>query len=778
MMTKKLSQEQLFLGAVLLFAFVLRAFNYFDLSFMNDELSALARTKFSSFGELFSQGIIPDGHPPLVQLFLYFWTALFGYGETMVKLPFLIISIVSLYYLYLLTKELTQSINTALIVTLFFACNQLHLSYSTIARMYITGFFFAVALTYHWFLWLKNPNKKEYYLMILFAVLCAYNHHFSLLFALIVWGSGFLFITKEQSKKYLSALAIVLVAYLPIIYITFYQLFVTGGLNWMQETNSVFVEDFFNYFFHYNTLLILISLAGIVLLFLKNKNKYVLMGLMWFVIVMTLGFVYSLMIAPVIQFHLLLFVSPFLVIAIVHPFSYILDGKKYLILGGVICSLSLFSLIIGRGHFQLFPNQPYRTLAKNIKSIKQGMGKVLVVSDLTLKYLDFYLDEEYDYVDTISEINLKNYNYEDIINKYDYIITASSSESIEALFTPVFRPIKTNNLGQGCEIEVLKKRNKPEQKKTIIAQTNFVNPSAEWVLNPVNIQNKEGKSFYFKTNTEPWGPNYESAINKEMTGLLCVEVDYLGGDKDGEMGVAINVYDNDNKELKSNIAYSVLHSKLKGKQTAKVYLDLDALPENATKLKAFHWKISNETAEIYAMRISNVEKLLPRSFKNDSLVNFRDMSFEDQEPWSKIYQNPEIDIEYGENFMRLGKGAYWYPSTTVEYINHCTYGFEFEFKATELDPNTKIVVSAKANDKVIYYRDMPLSSFMKSQGKTWAKAAIAVPNSVLMNYSNQKVEIQMMMYKESGHEMLVKNPIIREYPSNKYIYSFFEKIIN
>jgi uncharacterized membrane protein len=777
-MTKKLSQEQLFLGAVLIFSFVLRAFNYFDLSFMNDELSALTRTKFSSFAELFSQGIIPDGHPPLVQLFLYFWTAIFGYGEAMVKLPFLIISIVSLYYLYLLTKEFTKSINTSLIVTLFFACNQLHLSYSTIARMYITGFFFAVALSYYWFLWIKEYDKKNYYLMILFAVLSAYNHHFSLLFAIIVWGSGFLFIPKDKTKEYLKALAIVAVAYLPTIYITFYQLFVTGGLNWMQETSNVFIEDFFNYFFHYNFLLLIVFVVGLVLLFIKNKNKYVLMGLMWFVLVLSLGFVYSLMIAPVIQFHLLLFVSPFLVIAIVHPFSYLLDKRKYLIFGGVICALSLFSLIVGRAHFQLFPSQPYRTLAKNIKSIKPEMGKVLVVSDLTLKYLDFYLAEEYDYVDTISQINLKNYNYSDIIKKYDYIITASADVSIEALFTPMFYPIKLSNLGQGCEIEVLKKSSRPELKRTIIAETNFVNPSAEWVLNPAFIQNKDGKSYYFKTNEEPWGPNYESTINKEWNGLLCVEVDYLGGDKNGEMGVAINVYDSENKELKSNIAYSTLQAKSQGKQTAKVYLDLDVLPEGATKLKAFHWKMSNETAEIYAMRVFNVEKLAPRSYKNDSLVNFREMALDEQEPWSKIYQTPEIDVEYGEYFMRLGKNAYWYPSITLDYINQCTYGFEFEFKAEKLDPNTKIVVSAKANDKVIYYRDMPLSSFMNSQGKTWTKAAITVPSSAFLDYSNQKVEIQMMMYKESGYELLVKNPIIREYPSNKYIYSFFEKIIN
>ena len=58
---------------ILLFAAVLRFWNYFEIPFTHDEFSALFRTQFNSFSELIDKGIKIDGHPAGVQMFLYFW---------------------------------------------------------------------------------------------------------------------------------------------------------------------------------------------------------------------------------------------------------------------------------------------------------------------------------------------------------------------------------------------------------------------------------------------------------------------------------------------------------------------------------------------------------------------------------------------------------------------------------------------------------------------------------------------------------------------------------
>jgi len=67
---------------------------------MQDELSALARTGYSHFSSLISDGVVIDFHPALVQVFLNYWTALFGKSPWVVKLPSMILGIATVYMFY------------------------------------------------------------------------------------------------------------------------------------------------------------------------------------------------------------------------------------------------------------------------------------------------------------------------------------------------------------------------------------------------------------------------------------------------------------------------------------------------------------------------------------------------------------------------------------------------------------------------------------------------------------------------------------------------------
>ena len=60
------------LFGVLVLAAVLRLYHLTQIPFANDELSALYRLQFPSFKTLITQGVMPDGHPALVQVFLYY----------------------------------------------------------------------------------------------------------------------------------------------------------------------------------------------------------------------------------------------------------------------------------------------------------------------------------------------------------------------------------------------------------------------------------------------------------------------------------------------------------------------------------------------------------------------------------------------------------------------------------------------------------------------------------------------------------------------------------
>ena len=92
----KLSNRTI-LFLILLVAAALRFYNYFEIPYTHDEFSALFRTQFDSFSELIAKGVKIDGHPAGVHVFLYYWTKIFGYSEWIVKLPFTILSICSVY---------------------------------------------------------------------------------------------------------------------------------------------------------------------------------------------------------------------------------------------------------------------------------------------------------------------------------------------------------------------------------------------------------------------------------------------------------------------------------------------------------------------------------------------------------------------------------------------------------------------------------------------------------------------------------------------------------
>ena len=85
---------------ILVVAAGLRFFNYAEIPFTHDEFSALSRLHYTDFSTLISEGVMPDGHPAGIQVFLYYWVRLFGPEEWIVKLPFTIFGLLSVWLVY------------------------------------------------------------------------------------------------------------------------------------------------------------------------------------------------------------------------------------------------------------------------------------------------------------------------------------------------------------------------------------------------------------------------------------------------------------------------------------------------------------------------------------------------------------------------------------------------------------------------------------------------------------------------------------------------------
>src|SRR5690554_8122667 len=93
---KQLSNRWI-LFLILMVTVVLRVFNLSEIPFTHDEFSALSRLNFDSFSALIHEGVKIDGHPAGVQVFLYYWTKIFGISTIAVKFPFIIAGVISVY---------------------------------------------------------------------------------------------------------------------------------------------------------------------------------------------------------------------------------------------------------------------------------------------------------------------------------------------------------------------------------------------------------------------------------------------------------------------------------------------------------------------------------------------------------------------------------------------------------------------------------------------------------------------------------------------------------
>ena len=117
-------------------AAVLRIAGVWGMPFMHDEFSALFRLNFNSLSELIEKGVMPDGHPAGVQVFLYFWSKVFGTSEMALKFPSLILGLASVALIFKIGSRIFNT-QSAIFAATLAATTQFYIFYSHLARPYI-----------------------------------------------------------------------------------------------------------------------------------------------------------------------------------------------------------------------------------------------------------------------------------------------------------------------------------------------------------------------------------------------------------------------------------------------------------------------------------------------------------------------------------------------------------------------------------------------------------------------------------------------------------------
>lgn len=375
--------DYILLGVILAMAAVLRLWKLGQVPFMHDEFSALLRTRFDTFHDFIQQGVLPDSHPIGVQAFLWLWVRIFGWSEFWVKLPFALMGIGSLYFIYLIGQQWFNR-KVGLFSAAFFAVSQFTVFYSQLARPYSMGLFFVLLMAYFWFkvvFGTKTPTIKTHIGFALSAWACSLIQYFSIAQAGLIFLTGLLFLPKERRKAYWISGLGAIILFAPTLPIFYQQLFVSGSIGgWLSAPKATSLTDFLQYTMNYSTLF-MFTVGIVILLPLiigkrdKRNNPLRWAGVAWFVIIFGLAFVYSMLREPIIQHSTLIFSYPFLIIVAFSLFKNrtLLPWQNALVVAAILF-VGTSSLIMNRRHYDLMYHQGFDQIAVEIQKDKVQFG--------------------------------------------------------------------------------------------------------------------------------------------------------------------------------------------------------------------------------------------------------------------------------------------------------------------------------------------------------------------------------------------------------------------
>jgi hypothetical protein len=380
---------------------ILRLYGIWHFPFTHDELSVISRLHFDTFSDLIQQGVKIDGHPAGIQVFLWLWIKLFGISEISLRLPFIVMGISCIPLMYILTKKWFNA-TAGLFAAGVIAVSQYTICFTTIARPYIAGLFFVLLLL---IVWSKMVFNKEYRWqnIILFGILaaaCAYIHQFSMLVAFLIAIVGLFFTKKQTIFKYLLSCLLAICLYAPHLPVLLYQISL-GGIGgpdgWLAPPKPRFTLYYFQYLFHYSWITFLITALALILSSKLNKEQWkrnkikIGVALLLFITPFAIGYLYSLYVNPVIQFSVLIFSFPFLLLVAVSFIDSTINIRKIVSLF-LLLAVMTYSLIVTREHYKVSAMQWYElSVSKSMEWIeKKGKNNVDCMLNMSVSFVKYY----------------------------------------------------------------------------------------------------------------------------------------------------------------------------------------------------------------------------------------------------------------------------------------------------------------------------------------------------------------------------------------------------
>lgn len=554
-----LKAHKVLFAIILLVAAATRLYNFWGFSLSNDELSALARLNFNSFSDLIYQGVRIDGHPPAAQVLLFYFTKWFGDSVFIVRLPFVLVGIGSVFYMYRLGKEWISS-SAGLLSAALFAVLIFPMLYSRIARPYALGMFFTLMASVYWIRILKENHRLKDFLFLAFSLaLCAYSHYFAALVAAILAFTGTFLIKGPTLKKYLVALGFAFLFYLPYIPTFLHQLSLGGIGQWLGAPENDWLWQHVDYVFN-ESLLILIPVVIIAIIgyAIYNPPKTIertLLPLCLFLAPFLVGFTYSTYVNPVLQHSTLLFSFPFLLIFLFSGWD---DGKTTIttVTTGLLLSVGLYSTVSEKDFYHTNHFGVFKEVAWNITQWNnEAENNAILIGDFNHpSYIHYYLDRfgntQLDQYRTTNANGLKDLK-KLIAERSDSTLiyswsTVNQSPEVELVIRETFPVlVRKNEYFNSAAFEFTRGKQMDFHVREVF---NF-EKNEVWNLNPeaISVDSVGTKSIEISANS-PYGPTFMVNLDElETKGIQTISVK-IGGIINEEQSKLQLVYEQVNEE--------------------------------------------------------------------------------------------------------------------------------------------------------------------------------------------------------------------------------------
>lgn len=377
---------------VIFAACLLRMWNVWTVPFHYDELSAIFRARAESWQDHIRLGVLPDGHPPAVQTFLWIWLKVFEENPAPLHILVAMLGGLSVWFIYRAAQQLTNT-QTAANTAILYALSYLPFAWSQQIRPYSFGMAATAALIMLWSQLITGKGQSRTFVGFgLLTALCALTHYFAGLLAALLWITGIVH-NRQNIKSWLLTGLLSLLLTAPAWPVIFVQIS-HGGLDWLGRPDPGFLlRHMFLLFNRQWFLVILIGIALILTLYKAErlkKLKSISLYLFLFLTPALLGYIWSVWQKPVLQDTVLLFSAPFFFLAVAVLFEN-LPVSAVWIAAGTMMSVGLFE----SRHFSLGMKDGYKEMAEKIRKKDKSVGMYLTqLADGPQDVLRYHLGPE------------------------------------------------------------------------------------------------------------------------------------------------------------------------------------------------------------------------------------------------------------------------------------------------------------------------------------------------------------------------------------------------